>query len=89
MGLTYVPAIATAFVMPAQILQQIGMALGDTENIAWIPGGWSIGAAVSFSIAGGMSDIFGRRWILLSGQFIILAGAVSLPQRALRPSDMS
>ncbi|KAJ1329838.1 Fungal trichothecene efflux pump (TRI12) [Microdochium nivale] len=76
MGLTYVPAIATAFVMPAQILQQIGMALGDTENIAWIPGGWSIGAAVSFSIAGGMSDIFGRRWILLSGQFIILAGAI-------------
>ncbi|KXJ93511.1 fungal trichothecene efflux pump [Microdochium bolleyi] len=76
MGLTYVPAIATAFVMPAQILQQIGMALGDTENIAWIPGGWSIGAAVSFSIAGGMSDIFGRRWILLGGQAIILAGAI-------------
>ncbi|KAH7024445.1 fungal trichothecene efflux pump [Microdochium trichocladiopsis] len=76
MGLTYVPAIATAFIMPAQILQQIGMALGDTDNIAWIPGGWSIGSAVSFSIAGGMSDIFGRRWVLLCGQAIILVGAI-------------
>lgn len=77
MGLTYVPAIATGFVMPTQILQQIGMALGDTENIAWIPGGWSIGAAVSFSAAGGLSDIFGRRWVLLTGQVIVLAGGVS------------
>ncbi|KAF4449015.1 hypothetical protein F53441_7665 [Fusarium austroafricanum] len=76
MGLTYVPAIATAFLMPTQILQQIGMALGDTEHIAWIPGGWSIGAAVSFSIAGGLSDVFGRRWVLLSGQTIILVGAI-------------
>ncbi|KAL2210417.1 MFS general substrate transporter [Sarocladium strictum] len=85
MGLTYVPAISTAFVMPTQILQQIGMALGDTDNIAWIPGSWSIGAAVSFSIAGGLSDVFGRRWVLLSGQGIILAGAIvcSLAQTTL------
>ncbi|UZP35117.1 hypothetical protein NXS19_002933 [Fusarium pseudograminearum] len=48
MGLTYIPAIATAFLMPTQIIQQIGRDLGDTDNIAWIPGGWSIGAAVSF-----------------------------------------
>jgi MFS family permease len=78
LGLTYVPAIATAFVMPTQILQQIGSALGDTENIAWILGGWSIGAAVSFFIAGGFSDVFSRRWVSLSGQNIILAGAVSI-----------
>ncbi|KAK0388896.1 hypothetical protein NLU13_2473 [Sarocladium strictum] len=76
MGLTYVPAIATGFVMPTQILQQIGTALGDTENIAWIPGGWSIGAAVSFSVAGGLSDVFGRRWVLLCGQAIILVGGI-------------
>lgn len=62
--------------MPAQILQQIGMSLGDTQNIAWIPGGWSIGSAISFAIAGGLSDIFGRRWILIFGQFLTLVGAV-------------
>lgn len=63
--------------MPTQILQQIGMALGDTENIAWIPGSWSIGSAVAFSIAGGLSDVFGRRYVLLSGQAIVLVGGVS------------
>ncbi|RFN52089.1 hypothetical protein FIE12Z_3641 [Fusarium flagelliforme] len=86
MGLTYIPAIATAFLMPTQIIQQIGMALGDTENIAWIPGGWSIGAAVSFSVAGGLSDVFGRRWVLLSGQTIILIGAIvcALAESTLR-----
>lgn len=77
MGLTYVPAIATGFIMPTQILQQIGMALGDAENIAWIPGSWSIGSAVAFSIAGGLSDVFGRRYVLLSGQTIVLVGGVS------------
>ncbi|KLP22364.1 putative drug facilitator PEP5 [Fusarium fujikuroi] len=76
MGLTYVPAIATGFIMPTQILQQIGMALGDTENIAWIPGSWSIGSAVAFSIAGGLSDVFGRRYVLLSGQAIVLVGGI-------------
>ncbi|KAF4993504.1 hypothetical protein FGRMN_6433 [Fusarium graminum] len=86
MGLTYIPAIATGFLMPTQILQQIGMALGDTENIAWIPGSWSIGAAVSFSVAGGLSDVFGRRWVLLSGQTIILVGAIvcALAETTLR-----
>ena len=63
--------------MPTQILQQIGMALGDTEHIAWIPGSWSIGSAVAFSIAGGLSDVFGRRYVLLSGQTIVLVGGVS------------
>ncbi|KAF5699604.1 drug facilitator PEP5 [Fusarium mundagurra] len=76
MGMTYVPAIATGFIMPTQILQQIGMSLGDTANIAWIPGSWSIGSAVSFSIAGGLSDVFGRRYVLLSGQTIILVGSI-------------
>jgi MFS family permease len=77
MGLTYVPAIATGFIMPTQILQQIGMALGDTEHIAWIPGSWSIGSAVAFAVAGGLSDVFGRRYVLLSGQTIVLVGGVS------------
>ncbi|KAF4960150.1 hypothetical protein FGADI_1168 [Fusarium gaditjirri] len=76
MGLTYIPAIATGFIMPTQILQQIGMSLGDTENIAWIPGSWSIGSAVAFSVAGGLSDVFGRRYVLLCGQAIILVGGI-------------
>lgn len=77
MGLSYVPAISAGLLLPTGILQQIGQQLGDTENIIWIPGGWSVASAVAFSIAGGLSDVFGRRWVLMAGQLLTLIGAVS------------
>lgn len=76
MGMSYIPAISMVLVLPSGILEQIGASLGDTANIVWIPGGWSVASAVSFSIAGGFSDIFGRRYVLISGQVIVLLGAV-------------
>lgn len=79
MGLSYVPAISTGLLLPTGILQQIGLSLNDTVDILWIPGGWSVASAVSFSIAGGLSDIFGRRWVLMFGQFLTLIGGVSFP----------
>lgn len=77
MGLSYVPAVGTGLLLPTGILHHIGEALGDTQNILWIPGGWSVASAVSFSIAGRLSDIFGRRWVLISGQVLTLVGSVS------------
>jgi len=65
-------------VLAVGILVPIGTALGDTTNIGWIPGGWSIASSVSFSIAGSLSDIFGRRNVILVGQGITVIGAVSL-----------
>ncbi|KIM94667.1 hypothetical protein OIDMADRAFT_135585 [Oidiodendron maius Zn] len=76
MGLSYVAAISCGLVLVTGVLEQIGAALGDTENIVWIPGGWSVASAVSFSIAGGFSDIFGRRYVLISGQTLTLIGAI-------------
>jgi MFS family permease len=81
LGLSFVPAIASGFVMPSQIIAQIGMSLDGLEDIAWIPGGWSIGAAVSFAIAGALSDIFGRRWVVMFGQLLVLVGSVRLRHR--------
>jgi MFS family permease len=78
MGMSYVAAISCGLVLVTGILAQIGIALDDIENIVWIPGGWSVASAVSFSIAGGFSDIFGRRYVLITGQVITLVGAVSL-----------
>ena len=77
MGISYVPAISAGLLLPSGILQQIGQTLGDTENTLWIPGGWSVGSAVSFAVAGGLSDIFGRRWVLIAGQALTLIGCVS------------
>ncbi|KAN0089348.1 putative efflux pump antibiotic resistance protein [Hyaloscypha variabilis] len=76
MGLSYVPAVACGLVLVVGILAQIGQALDDMDNIGWIPGGWSVASAVSFAIAGGLSDIFGRRYVLIWGQVMVLIGAI-------------
>jgi MFS family permease len=58
-------------------LQTIGGALGDIQDIAWIVTSWSISSAVSFSLAGEFSDIWGRKVVILGGQVFTLVGAVS------------
>lgn len=84
--MSFVAPVSCGYVLVNGILNPIGTALGDTENIVWIAGGWSVASAVSFSIAGGWSDIFGRRWVTLSGQIITLVGAVSASVCAVRPA---
>jgi MFS family permease len=83
MGLSYVPAVTCGLGLVTGILTQIGTTLGGTTYITWIPGGWSIASAVSFSIAGGLSDIFGRRHVLLCGQLVVLIGSVSVDAHTL------
>ncbi len=58
---------------------RVGTELGDTDNkITWLVGGWSIASSVSFSMAGNLSDVFGRRWTIVSGQLFNIAGSVCL-----------
>lgn len=78
MGLSYVPAISCSLVLMSSILAQIGVTLNDTEHTSWIPTGWSVASAVSFAIAGRLSDVFGRRNVLLTGQVVVLIGSVCL-----------
>lgn len=77
LALGFVCPLAT-FLLPATILVQIGTALGDTTNIVWLAGGWSVASSVSFSIAGSLSDIFGRRYVTLTGQALSIIGAVRM-----------
>jgi len=60
----------------SSVLLDVGKALGDTSNIGWIISGWSIASAVGFTIAGRLSDVFGRRYIILVGETISVIGAV-------------
>jgi len=66
--------------LPSPILENIGAALndGDMSNVGWIPSGWSVSSAVSFSLAGSLSDIYGRKHVIMAGEFLTLIGAVSL-----------
>jgi MFS family permease len=59
-------------------LESITGELGDPEITGWIPSAWSVTSAVSFSLAGEFSDIYGRKIVILVGQVITLIGAVSV-----------
>ena len=77
LGMSFVAPVACGFLLVSAIIVQIGEALRDTTHIVWIPGGWSIASSVSFAMAGGLSDIFGRRYPVLAGQVFTIVGAVS------------
>jgi MFS family permease len=38
--------------------------------------GWSLGGSVAFAIAGQISDYFGRRYIILFGQALLVLGHI-------------
>ncbi|KAF2454145.1 fungal trichothecene efflux pump [Lineolata rhizophorae] len=78
MGLSFMSAISLGFMLPSAILVQIGTDLGDAEqgHIAWILGSWSVASSVSFSIAGKVSDVFGRRWVMIIGEILVLIGSI-------------
>ena len=79
LSFSYVCPISCGFVLITGILVPVGTDLGDVENISWIVGGWSIASSVSFSIAGSLSDIFGRRYTIVSGEVLAIVGSVSVP----------
>lgn len=62
--------------MTTAILVQLSEELGGEAIDFWIPSGWGAAAAVGFSIAGRLSDIFGRRIIILIGQAMTIIGGV-------------
>src|ERR1700712_4327523 len=76
LGLSFTACISTAFLLASSILVPIGMALGDLEPIGWIASSWALTSAVTMSLGGGLSDIFGRRYIILIGQVLNIIGAI-------------
>jgi len=77
LGLTFEAAIGFSFSGVVAILVPIALDLeGNTLNISWIPSGWAVASSVSFAIAGQFSDIFGRRYVMLFGQLLVVLGHV-------------
>ncbi|KAK5222205.1 hypothetical protein LTR72_006462 [Exophiala xenobiotica] len=76
LALSYICPISCGFALVTGILVRVGTELGDTDNkITWLVGGWSIASSVSFSMAGNLSDVFGRRWTIVCGQLFNIAGS--------------
>ncbi|KIW86462.1 hypothetical protein Z517_01860 [Fonsecaea pedrosoi CBS 271.37] len=76
MGLSFAGCISTAFLLASSILVPIGTALGDLEPISWIASSWATTSAVSMSLGGGLSDIFGRRYVIMAGQGLNIVGGI-------------
>ncbi|KZM18731.1 uncharacterized protein EKO05_0006627 [Ascochyta rabiei] len=76
MAISFGPAVALGFTCISSIVVPVSNVLGADVDYAWIVGAWSLASACSFSLAGPLSDIFGRRELILAGQFVVTIGCI-------------
>ncbi|EXJ92018.1 hypothetical protein A1O3_00568 [Capronia epimyces CBS 606.96] len=67
---------AGTFSLPAAILSSIDADIGPDKNIVWVSYMGVLGLAVGLPLVARLSDIFGRRWYYLGGNFFMLVGAI-------------
>jgi len=72
LGTSFTGPIIFGFILATPILVQLSEKLGGENIDFWIPSGWGAAAAVGFSIAGRLSDVFGRRYVILVGQLLTI-----------------
>ncbi|KAF1965332.1 MFS general substrate transporter [Bimuria novae-zelandiae CBS 107.79] len=76
LGTSFTGPIMFGFILVTPILVQLSQKVGGANIDFWIPSGWGAAAAVGFSVAGKISDIFGRRVVILFGQFLTVVGGI-------------
>lgn len=76
LGTSFSGPIVFGFLFVNPILVQLAQKIGGEDISFWIPSGWGVAAAVGFSIAGRLSDIFGRRPVILFGQLLTIIGGI-------------
>lgn len=76
MAISFGPAVALGFTCISSIVVPVTNRLGADVDYAWVVGAWSLASACSFSLAGPLSDILGRRELILGGQFIVMIGCI-------------
>lgn len=65
-----------SMLIPATTLPMINAELGPDPNSTWITLNWTFGASMIVSIGGRLSDIFGRRYFMMTGAIISICGAL-------------
>ncbi|KAK1958726.1 major facilitator superfamily transporter [Colletotrichum sublineola] len=76
MALSFGPPVGLAFLAVASIVVQVTRELDGQDQLAWVVGSWSLSTACSFSLAGPLSDVLGRRILVLGGQFVVAVGCI-------------
>jgi EmrB/QacA subfamily drug resistance transporter len=71
----FLSALEQTIIAPA--LPTIGARLGDMANLSWVVGAYLLSATAVTPLFGKLSDIYGRRVILLTGVIIFVFGSVA------------
>ena len=69
-------AYIMSMLVPSTTLPYINAELGPDANYVWITICWTLGASVLVSIGGRLSDIFGRRYFMMTGAIISICGTI-------------
>lgn len=75
LGMTFLPSITFSLSTFVPVATTVALKLqGNTNNVNWLAGGWSVSGSVAFAIAGQLSDYMGRKQVVLTGQMFLLIG---------------
>ncbi|KPM45406.1 hypothetical protein AK830_g1218 [Neonectria ditissima] len=74
-GLGLMAGVA-GFGYAAPILTIINNDIGPDENINWVALTYTLTSAVTLTIIGRVTDIFGRRWVFVGGAFLGIVGSI-------------
>ncbi|RAO71388.1 uncharacterized protein BHQ10_007400 [Talaromyces amestolkiae] len=75
LGMTFLPSITFSLSTFVPVATTVVLKLqGNTNNVNWLAGGWSVSGSVAFAIAGQLSDYMGRKQVVVTGQVFLLIG---------------
>lgn len=69
-------AYIMTLLIPSTTLPEINRSLGPSSNYSWVTISWTLCASIVISVAGRLSDIFGRRYFMLAGAIIAIVGCI-------------
>lgn len=64
------------WVLPANTLTLINEDLGNSSDINWVATVWTLGSCIGYLLIGRLSDIFGRKWMVMGTTALGLLGCI-------------
>lgn len=62
--------------LPANTLTLINADIGPSLNINWVGTSWTLGSSIGFLLFGRLSDIFGRKHLVIAAQILGTVGCI-------------
>ena len=62
--------------MTSSVFSLLGQILGDSATASWVPQAYTISTATMFVFSGNLSDIFGRKELMMAGNALALIGSI-------------